>query len=480
MTREVYIIKKSNIKRNSFIISFSVIFFSIIVGFVILFDESRPDYYTFLPLLPFCFALTCLFFLNIFKSFSKKLPYFLLISLYMVRNVVTPLLMRFGDYYGAFTLLYNSNINGAITLMIYETFVVFGFLFFLNRKTIHYSRTFKVRVSWSKKKMHLFGFFLFILITFCVIAYTLVPEIRGQYKTIFNEGGIVEGFITNKMFMVGSLNRILFTLFGVIFGFLKIYISVWLICFIRKKFNNTMISIILSIIIILAQFLFMTGSDSFTLITVLILCIVMYKIYKKKHKIVFLLLGIIIIIGPTAIFILRSSSSYATSSLPISQTLSYMFQAYFPGVSNIAGVYNINNPNKLSTLFFDFYEMIPFRNTLFGLSGDGLAVVYTKSNMALSHIIPCVGQAYYYLGAIFAPIVPCTFVYIANKCQAIYRDENNIWKYVSYLLLCIYAAITPIMYNFTIFGSRFLVTILPMLILSKCSSNTFTFDKIIK
>lgn len=476
MTKEVYITKKSNIKRNSFIISFLVIFFSIIGGFVILFDESRPDYYTFLPLLPFCFALTCLLFINIFKNFSKKLPYFLVISLYMVRNVVAPLIMRFGDYYSAFTLLYNSNVNRAIALMIYETFVVFGFLFFLNRKTVHYSRTSKVRVSFYKKKIHLFGFFLFILITFCVVAYILVPEIRGHYKTIFDKGGITKGFITSEMFIMGNINRILFTLFTVIFTFLKIYISIWFICFIRKQFNEKKISIILSIVVILAEFLFMSASDSFTLITVAILCFVMYKIYKKKRKTVFLLLVIIMFIAPIAMYISRGE----TSSLSVFQTLSYMFQAYFPGVSNIAGVYNINNPNKLSTLFFDFYEIIPFRNTLFGFSGDKLTMVYTKSNMALSHIIPCIGQAYHYIGAIFAPIVPCIFIYTANKCQAIYRDENNIWKYVSYLLLCIYAAITPIMYNFTIFGSEFLTTILPMLILSKCSGNIFTFDKISK
>jgi len=476
MTKSIYISKKSNIKGSSFMIPFLVIFFSIIVGFVILFDESRPDYYTFLPLLPFCFALTCLLLINIFKDFLKKLPYFLVISLYMVRNVVTPLLMRFGDYYGAFTLLYNSNVNRAIALMIYETFVVFGFLFFLNRKTIHYSRTFKVRVSLSKKKIHLFGFFLFILIAFCIVALVLVPEIKGHYKTIFDDEGIVKGFITSEMFIVGNIDRILFTLFTVIFNFLKIYISVWLICFIGKKFNNTMISIILSVVIILAQFLFMSASDSFTLITVAILCIVMYKIYKKKRKNVFLLLVTIMFIGPIVMYIFRSE----TFSSSVFQTLSYMFQAYFPGVSNIAGVYNTNNPNKLSTLFFDFYEMIPFRNTLFGLSGDKLAIVYTRSNMALSHIIPCVGQAYHYIGAIFAPIVPCIFVYTANKCQAIYRDQNNIWKYVSSLLLCIYAAITPIMYNFTIFGSIFLITILPMLILSNCSGNIFTFDKITK
>lgn len=461
-------------------IFFMIVLLSITASLVLLLDSNRPSYYLLLPLLPFSFGFLCILFHRIFNKYFENLSYFIIISLYTVRNVITPLIMRFGGYDSLFTLLSFSNVNKAIALMIYETAVVFLFLHIMTIRNVKYKKSIGLHFNWYGKKMYLFGAYLFIFLIILSIIYVFVPEIKLAYKTIFDKSGIVGGFATNVMYSGRSINRILFTLFTFIFPFFHIYIGSWFICVFRKKIGENVISIILSFLIALTPLLFMSASDGFTILMIVGFGILIYKLYINKRRSIFLISIISILVGLVNIYILKTNAFTVTSNLPILQALSKMFQAYFPGVSNVAGIFNIDNPNKLSTLFFDFYEMIPFRNTLFGINGDKLVTIYTQSNMTVSQIIPCVGQAYHYLGFVLAPLVPCVFIYWAIKFEKLCREEKNIWKYMSYLFLFLYAALTPIMYNITIFGTRYLVTILPMILLSKNSGSKFTFDRISK
>lgn len=79
---------------------------------------------------------------------------------------------------------------------------------------------------------------------------------------------------------------------------------------------------------------------------------------------------------------------------------------------------------------------------------------------------------------IFAPVVTCCIVIIALKTQKKLNDSKDMFAYAAYALLLIYTSMTPVCYYPTVLLSRFLSTILPMLIISKFAGNNYTFNRI--
>jgi hypothetical protein len=456
---------------------FAILFISIITSFIILTDSDRPLHFEWLPLLPICFGLINIFFFSIFRNIFEKISYLLIISLYMVRNVFTPLVMSFGGYEGFFTLLYPDNVNKAIALMIYETFIVFSTLYWLRDKKFKKATNNNKNNSTSTKKIRIFGTAIILLILVNVFAYFQVPQISSNYSSIFLGEQVIGDRSIVETLPTGSIHRILYTLFTFSFNFLQVFLCVWLIIRIRKRMGDTKLGVLLSIVIIFANFLFISNETAYTFIVVFALLILLLKIFPKNKVNIKILLIVIFVVPLIYIYSYKSNVASTLTNNDKFSTASMMLQAYFPGISNLAGVFNVVNFEKLSTLFHDIYSMIPFRNTVFGLEdGERLVEVYTRQNDALYQIIPSIGQAYHYLGFIFAPIISVFFVYISVRAENYLKNVNNIWKFITYLLLLIYAAATPILYGPTIFGARFFNTLLPMLILSKYSNDNNLFN----
>ena len=169
--------------------------------------------------------------------------------------------------------------------------------------------------------------------------------------------------------------------------------------------------------------------------------------------------------------------SFGAEGTSMSNQISKAFQAYFPGVCNVASFFNIDGYNKLETLFYDLYYTIPFRNTLFGIEGDNrLAVLYASDNNAKSQILPCVCQLFFYC-SILAPMIECLFakyaMYSYNRSQA----QRSVYKLYVYNMCFIYCVLTPIMYNFTIFFTRLFVTILPLTFIGSIIESKVNPDK---
>ena len=161
------------------------------------------------------------------------------------------------------------------------------------------------------------------------------------------------------------------------------------------------------------------------------------------------------------------SMSFNSEGLNVFEMLSRALQAYFPGVCNFAGLFNMGQHDKLQSLFYDLYYTIPFRNSIFGVPGDGrLVMLYAADNGAYSQILPCAGQFYYYF-SVLGPFIECLFLKSAFKMRLKSMEEDNIYLYFCYMMAFIYLILTPVMYNFTIFMTRFLVTIVPFMIISK-------------
>ena len=92
----------------------------------------------------------------------------------------------------------------------------------------------------------------------------------------------------------------------------------------------------------------------------LVLFIVFLKIENNNR--IFLSFGFISALV-LIFFIYYAKTNFLTE---FSAVLSLFLQAYFPGVYNLANVFSLETDiSKLSSLFSDFYTMIPFRNSVF-------------------------------------------------------------------------------------------------------------------
>ena len=211
----------------------------------------------------------------------------------------------------------------------------------------------------------------------------------------------------------------------------------------------------------------MDGGDGNTFICILCLFLTALVVNKagKKNIVVFAALTIAFI--GIYVFIQAMINTLAYKRESLASNLSNMLQAYFPGVCNYAGIFNTGQYDKIQEFFYDIYSCIPFRNTLFGLTGfERLPNLYTIDNDALSHIMPCTGHMFYYVG-LLAPIIPCALYSFAFRVYRKIKQTSNPLFYMALCLLFLYLELTPVMYNLVIFGSRFLSQILPLLIVSK-------------
>jgi len=134
--------------------------------------------------------------------------------------------------------------------------------------------------------------------------------------------------------------------------------------------------------------------------------------------------------------------------------LSGTLNAYFSGPFNIAASIvmskSVGITSRIATFFGDILNSIPFfpvffkgmltTPTLFNQSVKGIGSITTK-------IIPLVGQGYYYLSGLFAPIISMFFVRIATRYEkAISNLKNPFGKFIA-LYISIFCALVPTIYN---------------------------------
>jgi len=447
------------------------------VGLWIMFDYDRPTYYTILPLLPFSYGIMSLLFQRVYKYIFNNLAVCIVVGLYFIRNVFTPFIMSLDNYYGVIHIRSEESVIYAILLMIFETFFIFLTLYFQCGKIKNTNKSINKRITTTigtnVSNVRIFGFMMLLMTLMMVYTWINVPEVRLNYTNIFADNAATLSIdLTEDIVPRGTLKRALYTLSHMFFSFSRIFIPASFIYLIRKKMRYKRFAIILSFLIIITQLLFISSETMYVFVVMTVLFSLLLKLYPSNRKMILSLTGF-----GTGICLLLIIIGKIDSSTELGLMSKY-FQAYFPGICNIAGIFNIINPNKLATLFFDFYSAVPFRNTLFGVvNGDRLVLVYTASNNVRGQIIPCVGQAFHYIG-VFAPIVLIILVRLAFKYERKRQNEKNIWKYTTYTLIIIYAAATPILYNVTIFLRFYTCTMLPMLILSHYSSYAFNIDRL--
>lgn len=443
------------INTKTFLLILLFLSLSFFSTFLILTDIHRPEYYVSLWMLPLFHAILVIMAGFLYPSSWKNKCFLTIIILFSIRNVLTPLLMRLGGYNGIFKLLNVSNVNRAICLMLFETLFV---VLYSSYMTQHVYRVRPLEIGAEKNIIADILFIVSLFFGICIYIFK-----RGFFS------GFVTIFQLDKIRFVETDEKVLgpfFTVFSVLFPLTYIFCSLYLLNRINRMKNNLARSW-LNLAIVCIPLLFMNGGDAFTLICMASLAITSFRMGGVSERQLYIVGGTLFLVVVLLLFWLINDGYYKG----IFNVLSINLQAYFPGAGNFAGYFNIGEHGKLSSLFYDVYFAIPFRNTLFGIQGDNrLVMLYTKDNNAGSQIIPCFIQLFYYVGFL-APLFELIIIKYAFKCYKSFLIRDNVYSCFLNVITWIYLVLTPVMYNFTILMTRVLSTIIYLYVISRILSN---------
>lgn len=385
--------------------------------------------------------------------------------LYFIRNVFTPYMMSITNYSTPLVQIKKEDqLLSSIFIFIFETACVF---IFIRKRTVKKVQIQKRIDNNSLRTGLLFNTLFWGGFLLTIIIYTLVPQTHDTFISIFDdEAAFLNAIMSDEVAKVGGINRILYTLFGILFGFYRILLPAYLLTIIRKCVKYSILAIPLSFFVISLQLFFITDRMMSTLIIISVLSMFLVYLYPLQKKQLFYSAFVSLSLLLPLFFVLKTSNG--SSDLNSTNTLiSFMFQSYLPNISNMVGVYNMPSWN-LSYFIGDIYSMIPFRNSIFGsIELDNVPDLFNECNDIRGQIIPLVGQSYYHFGFLLCPILSLLLAKISFVSYEKSQETNNFVKYIYYIYLSMFAAMTPCMYYFGVFGSTYLTSMIFILIMSK-------------
>ncbi|HBM75900.1 MAG TPA: hypothetical protein DD429_10155 [Clostridiaceae bacterium] len=460
-------------RSAKFSLAWYIVVISSLFAAVILYcDFDKPDYYFLLPLLPLTFATINIAAVKVYENIYKNIGLILVIGLYYCRIVIVPVIMSIGNYSSLQKYNVFQNMPSAIFLMIYELIIAYMVLYLTaGRSGCIEDENAAADIS-SSISTGAFKTIIVCILLFDISVFIFIPESRRLYIDIFKamRQTDYEIFYIDDVISRGSLKRACVTLYSMTMEFVRIFVPAYFMISIRKKSGEKLIGIILSIPFILAQFLLVSNTQANSILCALVLMLLIAKLYPSwsaKIYRVSLMFGILFIVCYFAFKHRMPSNLYG--GMTMGERASQLANAYFSGPDNIAAVFNVTTQDKWTPLFYTLISSIPFNGTLFGIEGSNFSSLYNYYNGSLFQIAPCIGESYFYFGAVLSPIVPGIFVNLAIRYGRKVQMKISLWKYVTYIYFILLLAISPVMYNGTIFLKTFMETILPMMILSSLS-----------
>lgn len=399
--------------------------------------------------LPFAFfAVNLLFFSNYIRQ-NINLAKLIVFILYFVRLSVLPFLYYASGesrLYEGNIYISSHNIQMAVYLMIYEYFVV-QLTFFLHENLK--IKGWKFKLSQNQKGYNFFPIALFAMMLFTLVVYVFLPEVRRSFKNIFMlnaEDFTISDYLASNE-QIGSVRRIIATLFSVVFAMNRILLPAYLLVQAKNKCKSGMLILVISII---AQFIFITSTFAQSIVAALTIVLLFGHLYPQKKKFLFLMIGLSTVGIVSLYFLVRysvgsSMYSYKTSLLSY---IAKIVSAYFTGVENIAGCFNVPKGVEFETAASDIIGSIPFNTTLFGgWNGDKFQTYFNIVNRSYGQISPAIGSGYYHFGWILSPV----YVVIMLKLSIYYcekaRKDANPWRYAVDIFCGIVFSLGLVMYN---------------------------------
>lgn len=455
---------KHKVARKSFSIAVLISFISFFASIYIFGYTADVENYELLGLLPLFFGLVNLVSFKIY-NYKENIAIPSIIALEFFRMVVSPILLILGEYNTSIPSTANKNITFAIVLMIYELIAIFILINFSQNKKI-------INATNSRKKINLkmLRYIIFFLVFFLVVVYIIYPNAVTTFKSAFEvtDDNFTSWYGTGaKQYSTGTLERILTTLYTMVFTWVRYLLPVGLFIWIKKNVKHDFLKILMSLILIGLQIFFITSTIMDSIVCMFVLFLVLVKSYPKYSK-KLLSISIILIIFLIGGYFTTRFTIQDEKSRNYMKFIAENSNAYAGGVLNVAAIKLVPEKYKYETLFYNIYGAIPFNNSIFGLTGNKLASIYNISiNRKDGQIPPTIGASYYYFGFLLAPIESIIYTWLAMKYgkKAIY--EKNIWKYMSYILTAVLFVMAFTTYNSAIVLNYTTTLLIPILILCK-------------
>lgn len=396
----------------------------------------------------------------------------LIVILYFVRDVLSPLAMYMGDYSSTINVGINDNTINAILLVVYENLIVFACLNMCaannTNSTVYELPNYKDITKRGKRIYAFLVITMLILLTLCIhytpqllLSYRPITEINDPHFANMEDSYIVKKYGT-------SFSHKLSLVIGNYIMRIALLIVPATFIVLIHNFNNNRVTKYISLIICFFPFLYIGGAIGRSLIYTICLILLRDSLYNpksiNKHIVFVAMLGFIAIIAYWTTRDLGNGFDYTG--------MSQRFSSYFSSVNIVSGVFNLprNIDYRFKYFIFDFITTLPFGNTIFGTAGDTtIQPFFNMYNDSQGQIPPTIAMGYYYFGSILSPVYSVLFSLVAFRAGEKIRCKNfdNPFQFARLMYTVFTFSMGIIMYNIEITMTNALCILLPMAIMEK-------------
>ena len=438
-------IENKTILRNP-IFNISVISVCIITAVLLAFDNE--PIYSSVALLPLFYMLIYMFSLTITPRMAyRNVGYVLYFAQSLIKCVIAPLFLYIGNYTSLFVNLNSDYIFKAVFLLIYEHLVCTIVIAFSLRRARGVLRS-PIKSSGLKLKP---STIVLIMTGLMIMIWIAVPAVKNNYVTVFEMFSSQEMFFGNDYTStnaVGTISRILTTLFLVLFKSFRIILPFCIIKALKERFNS-FVSFLTSIIIIMLQFLFISETVAMALVVVFILLAYMMKAYPqyRRFSVIIMAISFVFVIFVLSLNFDNMAKWYGVSN--VAEYISHVLQSYVPGVFNTASIFRVEKTSRIMTLIDTLISTIPFQNTLFGSIywNNDLNTLYTATSGLSAQIVSTVAGGWYMFGYMFAPIFSAIFVRVSMVNGYKYLETEDDLEKLLYLFMSVQTMLGIGVYN---------------------------------
>jgi hypothetical protein len=403
-------------KKIEVLLVVSVNICTVLTAFYIGNNVNYPGYEN-LFLLPLIFGILYALFLSPIRRALNNIFIHVFIVISFTRFVVLPFLIVQTSYYGGRSSAppQIESFENAINLMIYELIVVSIFIFILFKNY----KSSSLKTLPPKLPQNYLIYVLFICTSLAL-------------GLIFPESFKSFGFLSVPLDLAGvgesSIIISLITYSLVISKFLLFVLILGLLYNKYLKTNNNIFVILSFFVLVLNISIFFGGNRADFIITTIAALLLFYKLYPIAIK--YTILPIVVIF----VFILGSLNDFrantsVTNGANTLMDLTGNLQIYLAGPYNVAIAIEAAKLYQSEPLHLVHELLRPVIGLNIFLKNLDIEPSSTFFNERIffsdqvTQIIPMIGQGYFYLGFLFAPLIALLFLYLV-KMLISYRDTH--------------------------------------------------------
>ena len=147
---------------------------------------------------------------------------------------------------------------------------------------------------------------------------------------------------------------------------------------------------------------------------------------------------------------------------------SKVLNAYFSGIPNTGGTIKLTfEPGELIKYFFcDYFQSIPFGNTIFGVSDVSFQNYFNAYNHTYGQIPTTIGVGYLYFGALLSPLYSVLFSYLTYRFGLLAKESRDIIRKGAFVFASLSCAMGIVMYYLQISLTSLGTVLIPILLIS--------------